>query len=802
MIRFRLVTLTILALVLPAVSPSVGSTPADALAPKKPVLSRVLVPEGPLSGTPVRLVGRNFEGVRQVTFGGVKGRSLKRGGNRITVSAPPRSRPGRVPVRVLTAGGWSRITSATYFTYRVAPTVTGVQPSAGSFAGGEKVTINGSGLIRPTAVTFGGTPAHVLRATDRALTVTAPPGVLGASAVRVTTAGGRNTSGGAYTYVLPDDRQVSELEPADGVVQSSGVEWVTGGNPVDGPEAGVLRPWVVGLHAGAETPALGAYYYLPPGEPVHPAGLAGRVTAVAAQRDGTVRLTIQPDDLTSIFNEFAGSYSGPIGDPATGAKARRSGSRESMFAVRGAGPFDCSNGDNTQAAPIQSSLSFGLENINISEHHEFGAFRTPSIDMALTADLVTGGSIAAEASVTCKIKASWANANRKPFALPIPGLTVSFGPTASLKVTGSGTWSFEKRTKVTMAVSWTAGEPPSVTRVLRETSTKTSASASISVDASMGVSTQLALLDRAGIELTAQVGFKGDITFSTPPPKACVGGEIYGKAAVGLFLDLWVKRWTFDIAEIRIRVLRLELCTDTAESLAESNSPVISSLRMPNGQVAEDYEAQLTTGDDRGGRWAAVSPLPAGLSLDADDGWISGTLTGAVGERAFTVRFTDNEGRTAVETVRLYVLPARGLEGGDVQVTLTWESPADLDLHINDPWGEDIYFNNQIAESGGELDYDANAACSEAQARPTENIHWPYGEAPDGRYDLSVVVYDPCETDDLSWHLQARVKGDVVLDESDYGDSVEYYVTIEDGEVVGVGVLDFEPRPQRRHSKG
>ena len=235
--------------------------------------------------------------------------------------------------------------------------------------------------------------------------------------------------------------------------------------------------------------------------------------------------------------------------------------------------------------------------------------------------------------------------------------------------------------------------------------------------------------------------------------------------------------------------------------MAQANPPVITSIRMPNAQLGETYDAELSTRDGRAGDWSAVSQLPAGLQLDPGSGALTGVLTGDVGDRAFTVRFTDGQGRTAVETIRLYVFPSRGLEGGSIQITLTWESAADLDLHVNDAWGEDIWYGHQIAESGGELDYDANAACEEAQPHPTENTHWPYEGAPDGRYDLRVEVFDTCGTSDLNWTLTARVNGVVVLSESDYGDSVEYYVWLENGQVTDVGTLDRRPARRRNPPK-
>lgn len=81
---------------------------------------------------------------------------------------------------------------------------------------------------------------------------------------------------------------------------------------------------------------------------------------------------------------------------------------------------------------------------------------------------------------------------------------------------------------------------------------------------------------------------------------------------------------------------------------------------------------------------------------------------------------------------------------GDVQVTLRWNSNADIDLHVYDPFGEEIWYSNRSAQSGGQLDVDANSTCSDPMAEPVENIFWPVGSAPAGEYAVDVVYYSDC----------------------------------------------------------
>jgi hypothetical protein len=81
---------------------------------------------------------------------------------------------------------------------------------------------------------------------------------------------------------------------------------------------------------------------------------------------------------------------------------------------------------------------------------------------------------------------------------------------------------------------------------------------------------------------------------------------------------------------------------------------------------------------------------------------------------------------------------------GDVQVTLIWHDTNDLDLHVTDPAGAEIYYASRGSASGGRLDVDANAACRGTTGEPRENIFWPTGMAPTGKYTVKVVYFDHC----------------------------------------------------------
>ncbi len=80
---------------------------------------------------------------------------------------------------------------------------------------------------------------------------------------------------------------------------------------------------------------------------------------------------------------------------------------------------------------------------------------------------------------------------------------------------------------------------------------------------------------------------------------------------------------------------------------------------------------------------------------------------------------------------------------GETQVTLAWDGPADLDLHVLCPSGERIYFEHRQG-CGGVLDVDKNAQGSPPSPTPVENVVWS-SPAPAGTYRVQVHYFDFAE---------------------------------------------------------
>ncbi|MFB6437378.1 IPT/TIG domain-containing protein [Streptomyces sp. NPDC056411] len=172
-------------------------------------------------GTTVTITGTNLANATAVHFGSKLATITANTATSVTATSPSGS--GTVPVTVTTPGGTSNPLS---FFYVGAPFKSGLSPDTGVTAGGNTVTINGTGLSTATAVHFGAVSATPTVVNDSQLTVTVPAGTAaGPVGVSVTTAGGTN-NGLTYTYV--DAPTIGTLSPNSGPPSGGTVVTISG----------------------------------------------------------------------------------------------------------------------------------------------------------------------------------------------------------------------------------------------------------------------------------------------------------------------------------------------------------------------------------------------------------------------------------------------------------------------------------------------------------------------------------------------------------------------------------------------
>jgi hypothetical protein len=109
--------------------------------------------------------------------------------------------------------------------------------------------------------------------------------------------------------------------------------------------------------------------------------------------------------------------------------------------------------------------------------------------------------------------------------------------------------------------------------------------------------------------------------------------------------------------------------------------------------------------------------------------------------------------------------PEPQLGTGDVQITLRWNSSADIDLHVTEPDGTEIWYGDKgPTASGGRLDVDSNVGCEEDGS--VENVFWPEGQMPRGEFRVEVTGYSVEGCGSGSYTVVAKVEGQEVLRES------------------------------------
>ncbi len=655
------------------------------------------------------------------------------------------------------------------------PVVTKVSPKRVDTSGGTKITIKGRHLGRVKSVIIGDTVVKEVKALGgRTIKLTSPPGLPGKQVVRVRTKAGKSAKSkrAKLTYRDRAAVNVARYTPKTGTVTGAGVVWVTSGTAPADPVAGQPQPWLVGVGPGGVVPAVGAAYYLPPGTPAFPSGLAGTVTDVSDQPGGVKALVVTPAALSNVFSAIDVHYSDT---PAAQRTAGKDSVPNTSFANLSPGAFECKN-QLGQSVTFRGQLSLSIEKIHTNfDVSSGGLFGSPYVNAWVRFEPVLRGTVTGSSKMGCSLRAAWVNAHRRVFPIGATGLTVSVAPAASFSITASGTLSVEQRTQRMVGARYQDGKFSNIDESHDKGLTFRGA-LSFQADANVGLSLQFGILDRVGIEAKALVSANGKIEAKSDN-KVCLDLKLGFKAEIGAFLDLWVIRFTAPAYSHFFVFKKIDGCYGPANP-DTSTGPQITTTRLPNAANDHTYSARLTTADNRPGRWALVGgQLPPGLALDPNSGEIRGTPSGAVGDYTAAVSFTDGTGASDTATVRLYLYPDL-VGGGAFQATLTWSSYADLDLHTVDPYGEEIYYGHDTSDSGGVLDHDANAGCDEQILDPIENIYWPYGGAPAGTYQVSVVTYSTCSVSNLSWHLVVRVGGQIVLDQRGSGDSNVYSVNV------------------------
>ncbi|MCE0539506.1 IPT/TIG domain-containing protein [Kineosporia rhizophila] len=455
-----------------------------------PAVSGINPSTGPLAGgNTVTITGAGFTPASTVNFGLAAATSVVvNSSSSITATAPQSLVPGTVNVRVSTAGGISSSTAADDYTYVGTPVVSGLSPTVGGEAGGETVSITGTGFTGVTGVDFGGTAAQFTRQSDTLITASAPAHTAGTFNVRVSTLlGGTSANAPANEYTYVPTPVVGNLTPTSGpvaggtlvTINGSGFTNATGvrfgnvlaANPnvvndnqmtavAPGGSAGTVRVTIVGPYASSASTPAGEFTYLdsPVVTGVSPdSGSAAGGTVVTISGTGftpgsTVSFGATPGTNVQFVNSTtlrASAPAGPAGlvDVAvttTGGTSSTAGSRDDFRYVGqptvsgvapAAGPLDGGN-----QVVITGTQFFDVTTVTFGGTPATNVTRDSATQLTVTAPAHAAGPVA----VVVTTSAGGASAAGQYTYQPAPtvtGLSPASGPVAGgtpVVITGTG----------------------------------------------------------------------------------------------------------------------------------------------------------------------------------------------------------------------------------------------------------------------------------------------------------------------------------------------------------------------------
>jgi IPT/TIG domain/Right handed beta helix region len=356
---------------------------------------------GTAGGTRVIITGAGFTGATTVFFGNSPAIAFTvNSPSQITAISPAGA--GVVDVTVTVPGaGTSVPTSADQFTYVAAPTVTGLNPTAGPVSGGTSVTITGTGFMGATAVQFGSTIASTFTVVS-STQITAIDQA-GSSTVDVTVTvpvGGKSvtTSADQFTYVAAPT--VTGLNPTAGPV-SGGTSVIITGYDFTGATAvkfGAINATTYTVNSSTQITA------------ISPAGGVGVVDVTVTIPEGGTSATSAADRFTYVGLVVTGVN--PSVGPAVGGTSVTitgtgfTGATAVKFGATNAAAYTVIS--DTQIA-ARSPAGSGIVNVTVATP-AFGTSATSSADQFTYGWLVTNTSNSASTTGSLPWAVAQANA--------------------------------------------------------------------------------------------------------------------------------------------------------------------------------------------------------------------------------------------------------------------------------------------------------------------------------------------------------------------------------------------------------
>jgi hypothetical protein len=173
-----------------------------------------------------------------------------------------------------------------------------------------------------------------------------------------------------------------------------------------------------------------------------------------------------------------------------------------------------------------------------------------------------------------------------------------------------------------------------------------------------------------------------------------------------------------------------------------------------NGKLFVDLtldQSFFTTGLVASARFPGAEPR-----MTTTDGRLGALALGTT--LSLTVQLVDANGNVSAPSPT--AIGTRQVGAGTLQFSLSWDTATDVDLHVVEPGGSEIFWAARTSSSGGQLDLDSNAGCAIDHVN-NENVTWGSHAPPSGSYVVRVDYWSACGSNPANYVLTVNNCGQV-----------------------------------------
>jgi hypothetical protein len=210
-------------------------------------------------------------------------------------------------------------------------------------------------------------------------------------------------------------------------------------------------------------------------------------------------------------------------------------------------------------------------------------------------------------------------------------------------------------------------------------------------------------------------------------------------------------------------VASIDLVNDDIAPLL-SNDPIAGNLAPTATSAAIGLQGDV-------GYWIVVAGVPSVATPNDPSFATMASFSSGISAGAYTlvVRAVDGGGTFGPPSTVPLTSTASTTPSGALVVSLTWDTESDMDLHVVDPLGNEIFHGDMSSEppfqidppdggaSYGYLDWDSNANCV-IDGKREEDVVWP-STPPSGTYLARVDAASLCGQPIAHWSVAVTLDG-------------------------------------------